>query len=273
MYNLKNKRVLITGSEGLLGKSHVETVINNGGQVISCDIAFKDYVLDKKNQYTFNKNKNILFYHCDITCENDINEMFSNLLNLDFLPNCLINNAANNPKFESLERNFTRFENFDTNIFINDFKVSILGSYLCSKYIYLFNIKDTSGDPINIINISSDLGIIAPDQRLYSKEEFSLTNEDLVKPVSYSVFKHGLHGLTKYLATYDPLNMRSNTLCPGGIFNNQSEEFIKRIKNRIPMQRMAAKDEYKGAINFLLSDESKYMTGSTITIDGGRCCW
>ena len=80
-------------------------------------------------------------------------------------------------------------------------------------------------------------------------------------------------GLTKYLATYDPLNMRSNTLCPGGVYNNQSEEFLKRIKNRIPMQRMASKDEYKGAINFLLSDESKYMTGSTITIDGGRCCW
>jgi len=273
LYNLKNKRVLVTGSEGLLGKSHVEAVINNGGQVISCDIAFKDYVLDKNNKYTFNKNKNILFYHCDITCENDIKEMFSNLFNLEFLPNCLINNAANNPKFESLDRKFSRFENFDTNIFINDFKVSILGSYLCSKYIYLFNMKKIKSETINIINISSDLGIIAPDQRLYSKEEFSLTNEDLVKPVSYSICKHGLHGLTKYLATYDPLNMRSNTLCPGGIFNNQSEEFLKRIKNRIPMQRMASKDEYKGAINFLLSDESKYMTGSTITIDGGRCCW
>ena len=104
MFSLKNKRVLITGSEGLLGKSHVDSVINNGGQVISCDIKFKDYVLDKNNKYTFNKNKNILFYHSDITCENDIKEMFSNLLNLEFLPNCLINNAANNPKFESLDR-------------------------------------------------------------------------------------------------------------------------------------------------------------------------
>ena len=142
------------------------------------------------------------------------------------------------------------------------------------KYIYLFNIieKESKDSFINIINIS-DLGLIAPDQRLYAIKESSTNNEDTKKPITYSIFKHGIIGLTKYLATYDPLNMRSNTLCPGGVYNNQSEEFVKRIKGRIPMQRMATKNEYKGAINFLLSDESKYMTGSTITIDGGRCCW
>ena len=259
----------MTGSEGLLGKSHVETIIKSGGRAICCDINFKNKSIDK---FKFNKIKNKLYFKCDITKESDIKEMFLTLENLNFIPNCLINNAANNPKIEDGNKSFTRLENFDSKKFIKDFEVSLLGSFLCSKYIYLFN-KKAETFPINIVNISSDLGLIAPDQRLYSVDEFSNDEDDAVKPISYSIFKHGLHGLTKYLATYDPLNMRSNTLSPGGVFNNQSDVFTKRISKLIPMERMASINDYKGAINFLLSEESKYMTGSNITIDGGRSCW
>ena len=150
--------------------------------------------------------------------------------------------------------------------------MSLIGSFLCSKYLYKNSIEKNI-DGINIINISSDLGIISPDQRLYSSNEEITNQNDPVKPISYSICKHGIHGLTKYLATYDPKKMRSNTLYPGGVYNNQNSDFLKRIKKRIPLEKMASKNSYDGAIKFLLSDESSYMTGSQLVIDGGRTSW
>jgi len=124
-----------------------------------------------------------------------------------------------------------------------------------------------------ILNISSDLGVIAPDQRIYRKEGLK-EKEQAVKPVTYSVVKHGLIGLTKYLATYwAKQGVRVNAICPGGVFNQQDEEFVKNLVNLIPMGRMADQDEYKAVILFLISDASSYMTGSTVVIDGGRTCW
>lgn len=124
-----------------------------------------------------------------------------------------------------------------------------------------------------ILNISSDLGVIAPDQRIYRKEVLA-DNLQPVKPVTYSVVKHGLIGLTKYLAPYwADKDVRVNVLCTGGVYNNQPQEFVKKFTNLIPMGRMAEKGEYKGAIQFLCSDASSCMTGSCMVMDGGRSCW
>ena len=124
-----------------------------------------------------------------------------------------------------------------------------------------------------ILNIASDLSIIAPDQRIYFKEGLEEEFQQ-VKPVTYSVIKSGLVGLTKYVATYwADKDIRCNALSPGGVFNNQSEEFVNRIKKLIPMDRMAFKEEYRGAVQFLCSDASSYMTGQNIIIDGGRSIW
>ena len=118
-----------------------------------------------------------------------------------------------------------------------------------------------------IINVSSDLGIIAPDQRIYKKSGF-------VKPVTYSVVKHGIIGLTKYTATFwNKKNIRCNALAFGGVYNNQDSLFLSKIKKLIPMNRMAHKNEYNSAIIFLISDASSYMNGSVTTIDGGRTAW
>ena len=115
-----------------------------------------------------------------------------------------------------------------------------------------------------ILNISSDLGIIAPDQRLYKSSNFT-------KPVTYSVVKHGIIGLTKYTASYwGKNNIRCNAIAPGGILNNQNKDFIKKINRLIPLNRMAKKNEYNGLILFLSSDLSSYLTGSVIVADGGR---
>ena len=124
-----------------------------------------------------------------------------------------------------------------------------------------------------ILNIASDLGVIAPDQRLYRKEELK-DNEQTVKPAAYSVVKHGIIGLTKYLATYwADKNIRVNSISLGGVYTDQPDEFVKKLTNLIPLGRMASLDEYKAAIIFLVSDASSYMTGSNLVIDGGRSIW
>ena len=124
-----------------------------------------------------------------------------------------------------------------------------------------------------ILNFASDLAVIAPDQRLYRKDGVA-DNEQPVKPVTYSVVKTGMLGLTRYLSTYwADKNVRANSMSPGGVFNGQDENFLKEVNYRIPMGRMASRDEYKAAIVFLLSDASSYMTGANLIIDGGRSVW
>ena len=142
---------------------------------------------------------------------------------------------------------------------INRFNVMFTNIWLC----YVQKKKGV------ILNIASDLSVIAPDQRLYSSSK-----KKNYKPVTYSVIKHGLIGLTKYLSTYWPeTNIRCNSLSPGGIELNQSIKFKKKIAKLIPLNRMAHKSEYKSAIKFLCSDASSYMTGHNLVIDGGRSIW
>ena len=116
-----------------------------------------------------------------------------------------------------------------------------------------------------VLNIASDLGIIAPDQRIYKNG---------YKPIDYSVTKHGLIGMTKYLATYYAnKGIRVNTLSPGGVERNQESGFRKKYANKTMLGRMAKKDEYVGPIIFLASDASSYMTGSNLIVDGGWTAW
>ena len=142
-------------------------------------------------------------------------------------------------------------------------EVNLTGAFLCSQVF----INKMINDKIQgvVINVASDLGIIAPDQRIYDGD---------VKPVDYSVTKHGLIGLTKYLSTYYANNkIRINTISPSGVYTNQDEEFVKRLSNLIPLGRMAKIDEYRGAIIFLCSEASSYMTGGNLILDGGRTAW
>ncbi len=124
-----------------------------------------------------------------------------------------------------------------------------------------------------ILNVASDLALIAPDQRLYGDDSLP-ADQQPVKPVSYSVVKSALIGLTRYLATYwADRGVRCNAISPGGVFNGQPEAFVQKLTQLVPMGRMAGIDEYQGAILFLCSDASSYMTGANLVIDGGRTCW
>jgi len=265
-FNLKGKVCIVTGAAGLLGQKHCEAILESNGIAILLDIneeALKNAVSNLKC-----KGK-VDFFKVDITKKEELEKVKETILKKHRKIDVLINNAANNPAMKGNE-NLSRFENFSEKIWDKDLDVGLKGAFLCSQVFGSQMAKQKSGV---ILNISSDLGLIAPDQRIYKKENLPDEKQN-VKPVTYSVAKHGIIGLTKYLATYwAEKNVRSNAVCFGGVYTNQPKEFTDKLTNLIPLGRMAEKDEYKSAILFLISDASAYMTGSVVSIDGGRTCW
>lgn len=271
-FKIKGKVVIITGGAGLLGQKHAEAVIEGNGLPVLLDISEKALMIAKENLKSKYPQAEIDVYKADITNKEDLKNVRNKVLEAHGHIDSLINNAANNPKMEDKGNNFgnIRFDNFPIEIWDADILVGLTGAFLCSQVFGAVMEAQHSGV---ILNISSDLGIIAPDQRIYRKDGL-LEEEQAVKPITYSVIKHGLLGMTKYLATYwAGKNIRVNAVCPGGIYNGQDAEFLSKLTNLIPMGRMADKDEYKATVLYLISDASSYMTGSTVVIDGGRTCW
>lgn len=270
-FNLKNKICLITGGAGLLGRKHAEAILDAGGTPVILDINM-EYI--KKALASLNKiyKRKIFGFKVDITNRIELEAVKDQILKKYKKIDVLINNAANNPKVEPYRNNsnWTRFEDFPNRIWDEDLAVGLKGAFYTSQVFGKIMVKQKSGV---ILNISSDLGIIAPDQRIYRKKGLKESQQP-VKPVTYSVVKHGLIGLTKYLATYWAENgIRVNALCPGGVHNGQDVIFVKKLTNLIPMSRMAEINEYKATIIYLISDASSYMTGSVVVVDGGRTCW
>lgn len=263
MFNLESKVVVITGGAGLLGAKHAEAILESGGKVALMDI--NSAALDAVAKQ-LNAPDRICTVVADISDEAQVNQAFETICKTLGRPNGLINNATIDPKAGKNSR-LTRLEDFDIAQWNFEIAVGLTGALICSKVFGADMAKNGGG---TIINISSDLGIIAPDQRLYRVPGLP-ENEQPVKPVTYSVIKHGIIGLTKYIATYwSDQNVRCNALAPGGVFDGQGDAFVTELVQRIPLKRMASVDDYKGAIVFLCSDSSSYMTGATLVVDGGR---
>ena len=269
-FDLTGKVAVITGGAGLLGEEHAEAIAEFGGIPILLDIDKKTG--DEKAQRISKEYKvDCEFQYCDIVDESQLSSVRDFLLNKFGHIDILINNAAIDPKVKvNSNENLSRLENFSIDQWNLELSVGLTGAMLCNK---IFGYEMAKKGKGVILNISSDLGIIAPNQKIYKKE--GLPEQDQpVKPVTYSVIKHGLIGLTKYLATYwADKGVRCNALCPGGIYNNQPDEFVKKISDLIPLGRMADEDEYKASVVFMVSDASKYMNGSVVSMDGGRSCW
>ena len=269
-FDLKNKVAVITGGAGLLGEKHAEAIAEFAGMPILLDIDEKAGT-NKASRISNEYQVDCEFMLCDITDESQIisvrDFIFSKYKRIDIL----INNAAIDPKVEQKSKeNLSRLENFSIDQWNLELAVGLTGAMLCSK---IFGYEMAKKGKGVILNISSDLGIIAPDQRNYKKEGLP-ENEQPVKPVTYSVIKHGLIGLTKYLATYwADKGVRCNAFCPGGVYTDQSQDFVQKLTNLIPLGRMADPDEYKAAVVFMVSDASSYMNGSVVSMDGGRSSW
>ncbi len=269
-FDITNKTALITGAAGLLGTKHAEALLEIGAEVILTDLCINNLneARDKLITAGYSKEK-IVCYSMDVTTEKSIVEVAKDLQSIGKTVHILINNAAINPTTSSIESNVrtTRLENFSIDRWNIELSVGLTGAFLCSKVFGTIMAKNGAGV---ILNISSDLSVIAPDQRLYQQKNLS---EELqaVKPITYSVIKTGMIGLTRYLASYWPSKgVRSNALSPGGVYIDQDDEFVNKINELIPVGRMAEPDEYKSAIQFLCSDASVYMNGQNLVIDGGR---
>lgn len=264
-FNLKKKVIVVTGAAGLMGIEHCEAILEHNGIPILLDV---DHERLQKAKSRLDKkfSSNVSIFTVDITSETAIKACAEIIQDKFKIIDGLINNAANNPKVESSDKtNFSNeLSNFSLDAWNNDISVGLTGAFLCTKYFGYLIAQGKNGG--SIINISSDLGLIGPKQSLYSKNSF--------KPVSYSVVKTGIIGLTRYTATYwADKNVRCNAICPGGIENNQPETFIRRISKEIPLGRLAKKHEYQSSIIWILSDASSYLNGSVIPIDGGRTAW
>ena len=264
-FDLKDQVIVITGGAGLLGKEHAKAIIKCDGIPIIADLN-----LENAQKVAKEIGGNADAYQLDVTNENSIKALLNTLLKKYSKVHALINNAAIDPKVDNQGLASSRFENIDLDNLKKDLDVNLIGAVLCSKVFGSYFANNGGG---KILNISSELGIIGPDQRLYKQKNLK-DDEQPVKPVSYSIAKAGLIGLTKYLATYWPeKGVRVNAICPGGVEFNQPGEFISEISKRIPLGRMAQADEYQALVAFLCSDASSYMTGAVISADGGRTVW
>ena len=271
LFRLNGKVVVITGATGLLGRKHAQAIACYGATPILLDLS-QQAVDDLASELNKKYKVNALGFAVDITDEKSIKENAEWVFNKFGKIDSLINNAANNPKVEDSEKvNFSRLENFPLDIWYDDIAVGLTGAFLYAKYYGSKIVQSPNGG--TIVNIASDLGLIAPDQRLYKQNNVPEGLQN-VKPVTYSVVKSGLIGLTRYLATYwSEKNVRCNAMCPGGVENGQPDEFLQEVSQRIPMGRMAQSDEYQSTLLWMLSDASSYLNGAIIPVDGGRTTW
>jgi len=260
-FRLDGRTALVTGGAGFLGRRWTSALLDAGATVISVDLVASEEEGDARLRHE----------QVDITDARAVAALAERLAAADVRVDVLVNNAAlDAPVTASGLAQSERFETFTIERWHDEVAVGLTGAFLCCQ---------AFGPPMAerghgvIVNIGSDLGLVGPDQRLYRVE--GVADEDQsVKPVTYSVIKTGLIGLTRYLATYwGDRGVRSNVLCLGGVARDQDPTFVDRVSERIPLGRMAKEDEYSEAMVFLCSDASSYMTGACLVLDGGRTAW
>ncbi len=268
-FRTDGKIAFVTGGAGLMGTEHAEALIEIGARVVLADIDPKALERVEKRLVEAYGPDRVMLSRMDVTSITEIESACAQVEHVWGPVDILINNAAIDPKVEAgsniLER--SRLERFSRAQWDLEIAVGLTGAFLCAQ---VFGTRMAARGGGVILNIASDLSVFAPDQRIYRTED-APEGEQPVKPVTYSVIKTGLIGLTRYLAGYwAGQGVRANAISPGGIFTGQPEEFVARLTNLIPLGRMATRDEYRCAVQFLCSDASRYMTGQNLIMDGGR---
>jgi NAD(P)-dependent dehydrogenase (short-subunit alcohol dehydrogenase family) len=268
-FSLEGRVAVVTGGIGLLGREHCRALADAGARVAVVDIdepgceAFA-------SEMSASTGGKVLGAGVDITRKESVTAMHARIREQLGEVDVLVNNAAIDDKFESptAAAELSQFENYPVELFEKSLAVNVTGTFLCCQVIGSEMAKRRKG---SIINIGSTYGLVAPDQSLYRRADGTQT---FWKSAAYPATKSAVLGLTRFLAAYwGDKNVRVNALCPGGVENGQDAVFVKRYAARTPLARMADRSDYRGALVFLASDASRYMTGATLVVDGGFTAW
>lgn len=271
-FDLQGRTALVTGAAGLLGLEHCAALMECGAHVVLTDLHPSGLDRAAGTLRAAGLRGSLDTHPMDVTSAASIGAVAAALAADGRRVDILVNNAAIDPKVQADQvLEMSRLENMALKDWELQVAVGLTGAFLCTQVFGSRMAADGRGGVI--LNIASDLSVFSPDQRLYRKPGLP-PDEQPVKPVTYSVIKAGLVGMTRYVATYwAERGVRANSLSPGGVFNGQGEEFVQRLSALIPLGRMARRDEYRSAVQFLCSDASSYMNGQNVVMDGGRSAW
>jgi len=264
-FRLENRTVLVTGGAGFLGQTFALGLASEGARVIVVDL---DLAQAEKIAATINETGGTAkAFQCDVSNERDVVTLVASVKDEFGRIDVLLNNAAS--KGTDVDRFFDRFEDFKLEVWREINSVNIDGMFLMAREVGRLMVEQGGG---SIIQTSSIYGVVGPDQRIYEGSEYN--GRPINTPAVYSMSKAAVIGLTKYLATYwGEQGIRVNTLTPGGISSGHDSVFVNKYANRVPMGRMGNPEDLVGAIIFLASDESSYITGQNIIVDGGLTVW
>lgn len=270
LFNLSRRLVLLTGGAGLLGQCYVNALLKANAIVIVADINEKDA---KRVAFEAVKESGgeAYGYHLDVSDKKSV-QVLSDAVFLKWgRVDILVNNAAIDPKFDQSDLNDRgyKLEEYPSELWQKSIETNLTGVFNCCQVIGKAMVEQGYGV---IVNISSTYGMVAPNQSIYRKpDEVEQSN---FKPPDYPVTKAGVAQLTRYLAAYwKGKNIRVNTLTPGGVYNDQDPEFIRRYSDLTMLGRLADKSEMCGPLLLLVSDASSYMTGANLVVDGGWTAW
>jgi len=266
-FDLGGRTILITGGAGLLGRVYAQALVRAGAKVVIADI---DLAAAEKAALEL-ETPRVHALRLDVKDPLSVEKAVTGTVSWSGAIDGLVNNAAVDPKFDSSHKgdHTYSFENYPVEEWNREMAVNITGQFLCAQRVGRVMLDQGRGA---IVNISSIYGLVGPDQRLYQDGDGGEPRR--TKPVTYSVSKSAVIGLTRYLAAYwGGKGIRVNALTLGGVCNGHDDGFVERYKSRTPLGRMARTDEYCGALIFLLSDASSYMTGANLVVDGGWTAW
>ncbi|MFW9905684.1 MAG: SDR family oxidoreductase [Candidatus Thorarchaeota archaeon] len=273
LFSLREKVVIITGGMGLLGKTYAEAIALANGYPVIADIKLNG-VEEFLKTLEHETGREGFACEVDITSEKSIQNLVEQTLEKFGRINGLINNAAltvakGGTEFKNY---FSNFENYPLKLWQLALDTNLTGMFLATREIGKKMKKNSDGG--SIVNIASTYGVVSPDHRIYQDTKSQYGEQSINTPIGYATTKSAVLNFTRYLATYwAKYKIRVNTLTPGGVFAGHDKTFVDNYSSRVPLGRMAEEHEYQGAMIFLLSDASSYMTGANLIVDGGWTCW
>jgi len=272
LFDLTGQVAIITGGAGMLGMQHAAAIAGAGGHAVIADLSL-EAVHQSARQISGTYQVEALGVQVDVTAKNQVEAMVAAAATKFGRVDILINNAALTVKGggELAENYFAPFEDYPLDLWEKALQVNLTGAFLCCQAAGKLMVTQRSGV---ILNVASDIGNISPDHRIYEGVTHPDTGKPFNTPAAYATTKAGLINLTRYLATYwARQGIRVNCISPGGVEAGHDPQFVKNIIERIPLGRMARANEYQGAVLFLVSAASSYMTGANLIVDGGRTAW